>query len=113
MEAEGRLAGLGQTAPVTQGLIEHDEGADEVGLHELAGSVDRTIDMAFSGEVGDDVRLEILQDASDSLGVADVGLDEAVAVAPRCGLKRAEQAGIGQLVENQHLVIAVFDQSPH
>ncbi|MNN67117.1 hypothetical protein D3C81_1827350 [compost metagenome] len=69
--------------------------------------------MAFCGQVSDDVRLEGLQGAGHRLGVTDVGMDEAVAVAVGGGRQGTQQPRIGQLVKDQDFMIGVLNQSTH
>ena len=55
LEAEAR-AGLGvERAPVGEGGLEQRVGADDVGVDEGRGAVDRAVDMAFRCEVQDGV----------------------------------------------------------
>ena len=69
--------------------------------------------MALGREVHDDVGLVVLEDAADRAGVADVGPLEAVARIIGNAGKIVEVAGIGQLVEVEHLVLRVGDQVAH
>ena len=51
-EAEAaRGARAASASPIAQRLLQQREGADDVGLDEFAGAVDRAVDMAFGGEV--------------------------------------------------------------
>ena len=52
-EAEGFLLLLAQSVPVGAGGFEEVEGADDVGLDELGGAMDRAIHMGLGGKVDD------------------------------------------------------------
>jgi hypothetical protein len=66
--------------------------------------------MALGGEMRDHVGLEFGDRRADRVRIADVALDEAVAVRVRDALDRRQRARIGQLVEVEHFMIGVFDQ---
>jgi hypothetical protein len=89
--------------------FEQAEGAQHVGLHEVFGTVDRTIDMRFRGKVHNCTRFVLGQQAVDEGAVADVALHEDVfriALERREGL---EVACVGQLVEVHDRLFAVGD----
>ncbi len=89
-----------------RGLEQHI-GADDIGVDELGRTIDRPVDVAFGGQMHDGVRIEVREDVSDAGAIADVGAAEAI---PRMLLycrKRGEIAGIGQLVDDQHLMIGL------
>ena len=65
-----------QRAPITEGLLEQDERADDVGLHELRRTVDRTIDMTFRGQVQNHVGLKVGQRRSHLGCVSDIGANK-------------------------------------
>ena len=100
-------------AKMLQRRLQHDKGADHIGLNELARPVDRPVNMALGGEMGDDVRIKALDRASDRRSIADIDLQKPIT--RRVGHRRqiAQGPGIGQLVENQNLMRAVIDQPPH
>jgi hypothetical protein len=56
--------------------------------------------MALGGQVSDHLGAEVGDGRPHGLGVADIGLDKAVAIGFRGGFERAEQARIGQLVQH-------------
>ena len=85
MKAEGTSPLRIEAEPILPRLRQHHEGADQVGFDERGGAVDRSIDMAFRGEVRDNVGPEIADDGPDRLGIADVSPNEAVAFATRHG----------------------------
>ena len=59
--------------------MEEGEGADDVGRDELAGAVDRAVDVRLGRQVHDGVGAMLLEDPGDLRGVADVDLLEVVA----------------------------------
>jgi hypothetical protein len=68
-----------QAIPVSAHGFEQVEGADDIGLDEVLGAVDRAVHMAFGGKVDDGARLVPGQQVSDEFTVTDVTLQEAVA----------------------------------
>ena len=86
-------------------------GAVDVGLDERRRLQQRAVDVALGGEVDDGV--DLVDQLPDELGVADVALHEAVALAQRPAFD-VEQvvgvAGVGQLVEVDDLVVVVLRQ---
>ena len=69
----------GQGVPVAAGGFQELERAGDVGADEVAGAVDRAVDVAFGGEVHDRVHLVPAQEVGHQRPVADVALDEGVA----------------------------------
>ena len=94
-------------------FLQQHEGADDIGLQKLAGTVDRAIDMAFGREMHDHVGLEPLEGILHGRGIGDIGADELVARIVLDRRERGEIAGIGQFVDHQHIVIGVGDQMAH
>ena len=81
------------------GRLEQDEGAEDVGLDELAGRLDRAVDVRLRGEV--DERVAALDRRRDRVGVGDVADDQLAALEP---LEVLAPARVGELVEHAHLV---------
>jgi hypothetical protein len=99
-KAEGGL-GIGvHGVPVTAGFFEQAEGADHVGLDELAGAVDGAVDMAFGCEVQDGPGLVRGQRLAHGIAVADVGVDQDGPAAFQVLGDGGRVAGIGELVED-------------
>lgn len=113
VEAEALLGLALEAAPVPQRLLQQREGANDIGLDEVARPVDRAVDMAFGGEMHDDVGPELGEERPHALAVADIGLLEAVAVAAQLRVERGEVAGIGQLVDDADLMLRLADQLAH
>ena len=79
MKAETLLRGLIELAPITQGLLQQGERADDVGLDELRRTVDRAVDMTFGSEIHHAMRLVRIEQAAQRWPVADVHLSKAIA----------------------------------
>ena len=58
--------------------LEQDEGAEDVGLDELAGRLDRAVDVRLRREV--DERVAALDRARHGVGVGDVAFDQLAAL---------------------------------
>gem|GEM_PF-4165124 len=66
--------------------------------------------MGLGRQVHDGVGLEALQRLAYRRLVADIGLQEAIAWVVLDFAQRLQVAGVGQLVEVEHLMIGVVDQ---
>ena len=80
MEAEALAPRGVKAAPIAQRLLQQREGADDIGLDEFAGPVDRAVDMALGREVHHIARLVLIEQLPQRRPVADIDLREAVAV---------------------------------
>ena len=112
-ETEGLPPVGSQRAPVCQRGIEHDVGADDVGLDEGAWAVDRAVDMALGGKMDDRVRCERRKGRRHCPPIADVGLKQAVALVRGHLFQRVGARGIGQFVEVEDLMSLLAHQHPH
>src|SRR5690606_17575914 len=110
MEAEGCLALGAQAEPVGACIFQQAVGADDIGLDECCRAIDRAVDMRLGGQVHDGVWLELAQRRDDALGIGNIGLNEAIPWACIDLGQRFQIAGIGQLVEVEHLVLGVLNQ---
>ncbi len=97
-EAESVLLGFRQLAPVIPYTFEQVEGADDVGLDEVARPVDGAIDMALGGEVDDGTGLSICQQFADELTVSDVAKHELVTRIPFEAFEILDVAGVGEQI---------------
>src|SRR6185312_7910155 len=99
-----------EPVPVAPGGVEQREGPGDVGPDELAGTVDRPVDVRLRRQVHHGVGAMLLEDPGDLRGVADVDLFEVVAgVVPGLG-QRGEVAGIRQLVDVDDLGLGLADE---
>ncbi len=86
--------------------LQQPERAHDVRLDELAGAVDRAVDVAFRGEVNDGPRPVRGKQRLDVRLVEDVALHEAVARVARERCQIGEVSRIGELVEVHHRLAA-------
>lgn len=86
---------------IVAGGLQKGIGAEDIGVDKFVGGDDGAVDVAFGGEVGDGVDLIFSDGILDSGGIADVGLDEDIAVADLFGeVEEGEGvAGVGEFVE--------------
>jgi len=110
VEAERLVTGLVQLRPVGAGGFQQCIGADDVGLDECRRAVDGAVDVGLGGQVHDGIRLEAAQRLAYRSLITDVGLQEAIARVVLDLAQRLQVAGVGQLVEVEHLMIGVVDQ---
>ena len=107
METESRAPGFVERAPMGQRGFEQRVGADQIGVDEGRGTVDRAVDMALGGEVQHGVRLLLAEDGIEAGAVADIDLVVAMTVAHAGLAQRFEVAGIGELVDVGYAPIGI------
>ena len=105
---------LGGRPPVDHraGRFEHTQRAGDVGLDESVRALDRAVDMALGGEVGDGVEPLALEQALDQRAIEDRAFDEAVA---RIGvhtttIRFLQVTRISQRVEHHHTLGTLCQQ---
>ena len=99
VEAEALLALRRQGRPIAARRFQQAEGADHVGLDELARPVDGAVDMGLGGQMHHRVGLVAVEEPLQLGGVADVDLLEGVARVA-LGPRQGGQVGrVGQLVD--------------
>ena len=90
----------------------HDHvGAEAVGVDEVVGPDDRTVDVALGREVHD--RVVAAHRVLERLGIADVALHELVARVVVDVAQRREVAGVGERVVDGHRVVGVREHVTH
>jgi hypothetical protein len=104
VEAETAFSFLGQALPVASGGLKQSRGADNIGLDERLGPVDRAVDMRLRGKMHHRVRIESLEDPADRGQVTDIGLLELIAAVGQDLVQARKICRIGQLVEVEDLV---------
>src|SRR5882724_7306444 len=80
-------------------FLEQREGAEDIGLNELSGPVNGTIDVALRGEVNDGAWRVSFEEASHQFPVADIPVDEHVRRVVLEGLEIRGIARVGELVQ--------------
>src|SRR3569832_1025554 len=101
------------TAPMAHRLLQHRKRAHDVGLDEFGGRIDRAIDMAFSGQIYDRVRLIGLEELPDRGGLADTLSLEAIACVFARVFKSRRIRCVGELVDVDDLRSGVAQQTPN
>ena len=109
LEAESRLRRGIERAPVGERHVEQDVGAQDIGLDERRGAVDRAVDVALGGEMQHGVGLDLVEDLVDRGAVADVDLEMGVPVAGARLGQRLQIAGVGELVDVGDMPVGVAD----
>ena len=105
-QAKRRFCLRRQTTPVGPHGLQQSKGADDIGLDEVFGAVNRAIDMAFGGEVDDGPGPIFCQQAGDQRAVADVAMDENMALIALQRSQRFKIARVRQLVEIDDRLVA-------
>ncbi len=109
MEAERVLPRRRQGAPEAERRLQQRVGADDIGLNEFARPVDRAVDVAFGGQMHDDVGPEGGEDLLHARGVDDVGAGERIARIGGDRRQRFKIAGVGQLVDDENAMPRLAD----
>jgi hypothetical protein len=112
-QTEAGAARRGEASPIAQRLLQQDEGTDDVGLDEFARTVDRTIDMAFGGQVHHEIGLVAIEQRANASAVADVDLGEGVARMSRALRNRGEVRGVGELVDVHDIRPGAIEEISH
>ena len=112
-EAEGLARFALQLAPIGERLRQKDEGAHHIGLDERGGAVDRAIDVAFGGQMQDGFGTKSLERRLDRVAVANIGAQKGIARTVRRRRERSEIAGVGKLVQHEHVVVHLADRLAH
>ena len=71
-KAKSAALGVAQIGQIGACRLQQAEGAIDIGTHEIAGAVDRAIDMAFGGEMHDRTRPVLRQQRPHERAVADI-----------------------------------------
>src|SRR5262245_19611285 len=88
-------------APMRERGLEQDIGTNNIGVDEIGGPVDRTIDMALRRQMHDRVRIETRKNVGDGRAIADIGVAEMITRMAMNRSKRGKIAGVGQLVDDK------------
>src|SRR5258708_12214173 len=83
-------------------FLEQGEGAEDIGLNELGGPVNGTIDVAFRGEVNDGAWRVPFEEAPHQFPVADIPVDKHVLRVVLEGPEIRRIARVGELVQVDH-----------
>ena len=111
----GAAAGVASrvTFPVRPRRLEQLEGADDVGVHEVAGALDRTVDVALGGEVDHRVDGVLGEHPAHQLAVGDVAVNELVARLPLEIGEAFAVPRVGEFVEHDHAEVRLREQQAH
>ena len=90
-----------ELAPMRKRGLEQDIGADDIGVDEFGGPVDRSVDVTFGRQMHHRVGIEARKNLGDGRTIADIGAAELIARMALHRSERGEIAGIGQLVDDQ------------
>jgi hypothetical protein len=101
-EAERSRAARRRRGERPRAPLEQLEGADDVGVHELAGALDRAVDVTLGREVDDGVDASSAKSARTSSRSAMSPVHERVARVRRDRLEALAVPRVGELVEHHH-----------
>ena len=87
---------------VLPGGVEHLEGPDEIGHHELLGRLDGPVHVGLGGEVHHRVEVVLGIETGEQGGIADVPLDKDMPGIPGDRREILGVPGVGQFVEVDH-----------
>ena len=100
--------------PLFLGCLQQGKRAHDIGAGEDERILDRTIDVAFGGQVDHSVDIVLAEHFADGVVVADVGLDEGVVRSIFDVSQVGQIAGIGQFIEIDDPIVGIFVyEEPH
>jgi len=112
-ETEGGFASIEQTTPVAANRFKQVEGADDVGLHKVARSMDGAVHMALSRKVDDGTGLVFGQQGFHQSAVTNVPLHKNVAWVTLQAGQGLQVARVSELVEVDHWLVRASDPVEH
>src|ERR1700675_5172492 len=86
------------SGPMAARHLEHRISAKDIRLDKAARARDRTIHVAFGGEMHHRIRLELFKDGFYGVLVANIGVSEPIAWIAAHSAERIEIAGVCQFV---------------
>ena len=104
---------ISQASQIGTRRLQQAEGAVDISTNEIAGAVNRAIDMTFSGEMNDGAWPVLVEQRADECAVADIALHEDM---PRVAGQRRKIGGvarISQLVQIEHRLITARQPIQH
>src|SRR5215467_13164425 len=108
---EPKIVGVrAEFAPMRERGLEQDIGTNNIGVNEIGGPINRSVDMAFRRQVHDRVGAKTRKNVGDGRAIADVGEAEMIMWMALNRSERGKIAGIRQLVDDQHLMVGVSDK---
>src|SRR6266516_2609832 len=108
-ETKVLLAIARQLRPISANRLEQIERAHDIGLDEIAGTMNRPIHVRFRGEVDDRARVVLREHPAYQLAIADVALYEHMAgiVLQRSQVRQV--TGVGELVEIDDMLVRLSE----
>ncbi len=112
VKAEPRRAVGRHSAPIIERGFQQRVGALDIRPDELAGAVDRAVDMQLGREMQDRVGCEVLQQLGDQLAVENIAAAKAISRIVGDRFQRGRIGGVGQLVQIENRVTQLADEQP-
>lgn len=113
VETKSRLAYLFQAVPVGASRFQQHISADDIGLDEVGGAGDGTINMALGGQVHHGIRLVQGKHPLQLGTIADIHLLKRITIACRYTGQGFQIAGIGEFIEIDHEILGITDDMAH
>ena len=89
------------------------EGADDIGLNEGIGAIDRAIDMTFGRQMHDMAWPVDREDALHGGGIANIRPLEGVTIGFGAGFEGFRRGRIGQRIDIHDMDVGMADEKPH
>jgi len=97
--------------PMSKGLLQQRERADDVGLNKFAGAIDGSVDVALGGKMHHRTRLVFLEQRAQRRAVANILLRQQI-TRRSCLPNGLEVRGVGQLVDIDDERLCFVEQMP-
>ncbi len=113
VEAEGRLAYLVQTVPVSASRFQQHIGANDIGLDKVSRACDGAINMALGSQVHHSVRLMLGKHPIQLGAIADIHLLKHITIACRYIGQGFQIASISEFIEIDNGILGITDDMAH
>src|SRR4051812_28209331 len=89
---------------MTPGAIEQDTGPDDVGVNEVQGVVDASVNVGFGREIDDGVKRLVGHERIYLVGICDIGFEKIITLAMFLGdsVQVREVSGISEDIDIAH-----------
>ncbi|MNZ16353.1 hypothetical protein D3C78_333260 [compost metagenome] len=113
VEAEGRLARLVQTIPVSASRFQQHIGADDIGLDKVSRTSDGAVNMALGGQVHHRIRLVQGKHPIQFGTVADIHRLKRITLTCRYIGQRFQIPSIGEFIKVDNGILGITDDMAH
>lgn len=110
VKAEALLALRVQMFPILAALFQKSVRTHNISLDKFGCTINRAVNVGLSGQVYDDIRLELFKLRAYFCGVGNIGMAKCVTRMPLCLCQRVQIAGVAQCINIQNVMFAGLEQ---